>query len=152
MDYQISRELLPPMDNLTMQQQHISAVCMQKNHIWGWNGGQVVDWFPHWGVTERWWQTGTTSSPALRPPTSFMMDMLWGCVWHCVPLYHAQQGSLNYYILPFIIRFLEFLSMGFLISCMQNLFIFLQEKNIYETYKYVFGNAFISFKKQNDLK
>ena len=134
MDYQISRELLPPMDNLTMQQQHISAVCMQKNHIWGWNGGQVVDWFPHWGVTERWWQTGTTSSPALRPPTSFMMDMLWGCVWHCVPLYHAQQGSLNYYILPFIIRFLEFLSMGFLI-CMYNLFIFLQEKNGKNIYK-----------------
>ena len=95
MDYQISRELLPPMDNLTMQQ-HISAVCMQKNHIWGWNGGQVVDWFPHWGVTERWWQTGTTSSPALRPPTSFMMDMLWGCVWHCVPLYHAQQGGITH--------------------------------------------------------
>ena len=129
MDYQISRELLPPMDNLTMQQQHISAVCMQKNHIWGWNGGQVVDWFPHWGVTERWWQTGTTSSPALRPPTSFMMDMLWGCVWHCVPLYHAQQeGSLNYYYIHKTnkIRILEFLSRGFLCKYKFYLF-FLQE-------------------------
>ena len=23
-----------------------------------------------------------------------MMDMLLGCVWHCVPFNHAQQGSL----------------------------------------------------------
>ena len=26
----------------------------------------------------------------------FMMDMLFVCVWHCVPLYHAQQGGITH--------------------------------------------------------